>query len=190
MKYKNNDLIGITGIMGAGKSFFANSFDTIYNEYKNKINIIEIDDIRRNLLWKSKELNALKLRQEIINQFSIGHDENLFFNRELFTGYLFSNIELINKFNKLCKPYFIEEIKSSMCENKVNFLIWVNLIEENYLGLLNHIVFIDVTEEKWLKRNSYNLELFQLRLKFQNNSNIKKELLKNIKISYEVHLND
>lgn len=190
-QFNNNELIGITGTIGAGKSFLAQSFSILYPQYENRINVIEIDNIRRNLLWESLSALALDLRLKLIKTFNISHyDKNLFFNRKDFTEYIFSHTDILQQFNQLCKPFFIQEINQLRKEDKVNLLVWVNLIEENYLPLLDFIIFVDVTEKTWLQRNLNDLESLQTRIKFQTNYNEKIKLLETINIPYEVFYNE
>lgn len=190
-QFNNNELIGITGTIGAGKSFLAQSFSLLYPQYENRINVIEIDNIRRNLLWESLSALALDLRLKLIKTFNISHyDKNLFFNRKDFTEYIFSHTDILQQFNQLCKPFFIQEINQLRKEDKVNLLVWVNLIEENYLPLLDFIIFVDVTEKTWLQRNLNDLESLQTRIKFQTNYNEKIKLLETINIPYEVFYNE
>ncbi len=190
-QFNNNELIGITGTIGAGKSFLAQSFSLLYPQYENRINVIEIDNIRRNLLWESLNALALDLRLKLIKTFNISHyDKNLFFNRKNFTEYIFSHTDILQQFNQLCKPFFIQEINQLREEDKVNLLVWVNLIEENYLPLLDFLIFVDVTEKTWLQRNLNDLELLQTRIKFQTNYNEKIKLLETINIPYEVFYNE
>lgn len=189
MNYKPGDIIGITGVMGAGKSYFAkNIFKGTPYDYD--INIIEIDDIRRDLLWESNQPLAKNLRQEIIKNFNIlEYDECFLFDRVKFTQYIFSNEEILKKMNFLCKEFFIQEIKNKCKEDKINLLIWVNLIEENYLDIINSIIFIDINEALWIKRNKNN-SLFDTRIKLQTNIESKKELLNNVNVHYEVFKNE
>lgn len=190
-QFNNNELIGITGTIGAGKSFLAQSFSHLYPQYENRINVIEIDNIRRNLLWESLNALALDLRLKLIKTFNISHyDKNLFFNRKDFTEYIFSHTDILQQFNQLCKPFFIQEINQLRKEDKVNLLVWVNIIEENYLPLLDFLIFVDVTEKTWLQRNLNDLESLQTRIKFQNNYNEKIKLLETINIPYEVFYNE
>lgn len=190
-QFKNNELIGITGTIGAGKSYLANSFSVIYTQYEDRINVIEIDDIRRNLLWSSTDPLALDFRETLIKSFRISeYDNELFFNRNLFTDYIFSHTDTLQKFNELCKPFFIEEVKNFKKEDKVNLLVWVNLIEDNYLPILDFLIFVDVTEKVWLQRNINDLESLQKRIKFQTNYNEKIKLLESINLPYEVFYNE
>ena len=122
-QFNNNELIGITGTIGAGKSFLAQSFSLLYPQYENRINVIEIDNIRRNLLWESLSALALDLRLKLIKTFNISHyDKNLFFNRKDFTEYIFSHTDILQQFNQLCKPFFIQEINQLRKEDKVNIV--------------------------------------------------------------------
>lgn len=181
-KYNQYEVIGITGIIGSGKSFLSKRL-----EINNNANIIEIDEIRRNLLWYSLSLLAIDLRKEIIKQFNIGvFDNNYFFNRKKFTEYIFSDIENLKKFNQLCIPYFKEEIKNKIIENKLNCIVWVNLIEERYLELLEYLIILNITEEKWHNNNKKDIDLLLKRREKQNSFKSKITMLKCNNIKFEV----
>lgn len=186
--FEQHKFIGITGIIGSGKSFFVNSILKKYDP-----NIIEVDDIRRNLLWYSLSDLALNLRKTLINAFLITHyDENFFFDRTTFTHYIFSHASILARFNRICFPYFKKEIESLFIPDKLNLLVWVNLIEDNYYVLVDHIVLVVVTEKTWLERHSHtsDMKLIEERLKIHNTSNIKQQLLHTIAISHEVFINE
>lgn len=187
MNYNIGEIIGITGVMGAGKSYFANNFSKYYPEHK-EINIIEIDEIRRKLLWKSNSSLAIDLRKKIISEFSIlNYDEKFLFNREIFTNYIFSDKKILDKFNEICKDFFVKEIKNNYEKEKLNLLVWVNLIEEEYFKLVNSIIYVDINEVTWSKRN--NELICKSRLDFQTDIKKKKELLKMLNINYKVFNN-
>ena len=73
---QSNDFLGITGVIGSGKSFLAQNFSIYENEiYINSTNspisVFEIDDIRRELLWNSQSNLAIKLRKQLTKFFNI-----------------------------------------------------------------------------------------------------------------------
>lgn len=182
-KYK---FIGITGVIGSGKSFVAQSLKDQYCA-----NIIEIDDIRRDLLWNCLSPLAVSLRQELIRIFDIkAFDEDFFFDRSSFTDYIFSDSLLLKKFNLICFPYFKEEINHRFVSDKLNLLVWVNLIEDNYFTLVEHVILVHISETVWLERNLSHLKDMQARLKLQSNAEEKQLLLHSLLISHEVLNNE
>lgn len=179
-------IIGITGIIGAGKSFVA---EKIKRQYQ--ANIIELDDIRRDMLWHSLTIEAVNLRKELIKEFSIkNYDNNYFFDRDSFTTFIFSNEDILKKFNLLCVSYFLDNIREKIVQHTLNCIVWVNLIEENYLPFIDYVIFVDISQEKWQKNNHNNLSLIQERYTKQTHVDNKKNLLNNLTLPYEVYHNE
>lgn len=183
--FNHYNLLGITGIIGCGKSFVAIELKNKYNA-----NVIEIDDIRRYFLWSLKTKEALSLRKELIDTFLIdNYNDEYFFNREIFTNFIFSDISILNKFNRICFPYFINEIKNKLIKDSFNILVWVNLIEDNYVQLTDYVLFIEVCNKRWKQYNSENIHGMKKRLDKQKSNLEKKLLLNNLSIPYEVYNN-
>ncbi len=185
MKYKKGQIIGVTGIMGAGKSYFAQKMLSCEHH------IIEIDDIRRELLWSSMNIHAIELRKTIIENFNLkNYDQKFFFDRASFTEYIFSQKYILKNFNCLCKPFFIQEIFQQYDRNKINLLVWSHLIEDDYIQLLNSIIFIDIHLDKWKKINPIHDSLFSSRVDFFHDLMNKKALLNKLSLPVEVLLNE
>lgn len=179
-------IIGVTGIIGAGKSFVAERIKQQYDA-----NIIELDDIRRDMLWYSLSPEAYNLRKSIIEKFSINsYDAHYFFDRENFTKFIFSDEYMLRQFNLLCVNYFLDNIRKKILPNKLNCVVWVNLIEENYLQLIDYLIFVDISEKQWLQNNQNNFSLIQQRYNKQTHSDNKKKLLNNLTTAYEVYHNE
>lgn len=181
-KYYQYNVIGITGIIGSGKSFLSQLLKNECNA-----NIIEIDDIRRELLWSSLSLLAVNLRKEIIKNCNIKiFDNNFFFNRESFTNYIFKDINTLHRFNDMCIPYFKEEIKNRIELDQINCIVWVNLIEESYLDLMNYLIILNISEEQWINNNKEDINLLLKRREKQNTFEDKIKMLNKYKIKFEV----
>lgn len=179
-------VVGITGIIGSGKTFLSELL-----KHSHKANIIEVDNIRRSMLWHSLSIDSINLRKDIIHQFSIDkYDENYFFDRSSFTQLIFSNVNILQKFNLLCRPYFYKNIKDNILDDVLNCIVWVNLIEDDYLDLIEHLLFIDISQQQWLTYNINNLDFISQRYNMQTDIINKKQLLTQLKISYEVYTNE
>lgn len=177
--------IGITGIIGCGKSFLAHYLCSLY-----EANIIEIDDIRRNMLWSSLSAESVNLRKALIKEFYIqDYDCQFFFDRESFTDFIFSDIQILKNFNSICQSYFKKTIKKNLLPNRLNCIVWVNLIEDNYVDMIEHIVYVDISHKRWSDFNKENL-IIQKRLNFQLDCEKKKNLLDHLSVSYEVFYNE
>lgn len=180
------NVIGITGSIGVGKSYIASKIEKEFNA-----NIIEVDNIRRFFLWESLEKESLLLREKIINLYKIENVlENYFFDRNLFTEKIFKTKKELKKINKICTPFFKDYIKKQIIKNKLNCIIWSNLIEDNYLDLIEHILLIDISDNDWHKLNNKNIELILRRKKVQSSINEKINYLKKVNKSFEIIKNE
>lgn len=175
--------VGISGIIGSGKSYVSQHLQKVY-----QANLIEIDDVRRFLLWQSTDELSCKLREEITIYFNLDYD-NLMFHRQEFSDFIFSEKKILDDFNLICVPYFKTYVQSILLPNQLNLITWVNLIEDNYIDLLDYIVFINISENTWKQRNLYQLEMIIQRLNKQNTLEEKIKQL-NHRLPYEVYLNE
>ena len=177
------NVICISGVIGSGKSFIS---DKIKEKYQ--ANLIEIDDVRRYLLWKSTDNLAYELREKLNIYFKLNYD-NLMFHRQEFSEFIFSEQKILDDFNLICVPYFKTYIQSILLPNQLNLITWVNLVEDNYIDLLDYIIFINISEKTWTKRNLSQLEMIIKRLNKQNTLEEKIKQL-NDRLPYEVYLNE
>jgi len=177
------NVIGISGIIGSGKSYISNKIKEKY-----QANLIEIDDVRRFLLWQSMDELSCKLREDINIYFNLDYD-NLMFHRKEFSDFIFSEKKKLDDFNLICVPYFKTYIQSILLPNQLNLITWVNLVEDNYIDLLDYIIFINISEKTWTKRNLSQLEMIIKRLNKQNTLEEKIKQL-NDRLPYEVYLNE
>lgn len=188
---QSNDFLGITGVIGSGKSFLAQNFSIYENEiYINSTNspisVFEIDDIRRELLWNSQSNLAIQLRKKLTKFFNIkNYNSEYFFDRIEFTNFIFSSKDILNEFNTVCKPFFIHYIHQNQLKNHINLIVWVNLIEDYYhLNFpFKHIIHTTISNKKWNKHNS---SILSHRIKLQNNPYKKNKILKTSGIPYSI----
>lgn len=127
----------ITGAINSGKSYFA-------REVKRRLNcqIIEVDDIRRHILWVSEKKEHIELREKLGDYFSLptlGESHKL--NREIFTHKIFENAENLYNYSLIATPVIQKYIENIQEEN--SFLVWVFILEEEYNKLCNGLV-IDI----------------------------------------------
>lgn len=167
---------GITGDISSGKSHLS----LLLKSHLPFVNIIEIDDIRRYILWHSVEPTHISIRKELSTLFSEKtHSHFYWMNRETFTQKLFSSSYFLSLFSKKMTPIIKEYIKHHYFKkNTVNVIVWVFLLEENYNELLNgEIILTQFNSQKNINvihRQLVQKELFQRDLKritfiFENN---------------------
>lgn len=132
----------ITGAINSGKSYFA-------REIKKRLpyQIIEVDDIRRHILWVSEKKEHVELRENLGNYFSLptlGKAHNL--NREVFTHKIFESSENLYNYSLISTPIIQKYIENIQEEN--SFLVWVFILEEEYYKLCNGLVIDIISPNK------------------------------------------
>lgn len=145
---------GIAGALGSGKTTLAKSLPQYFS---NPIQVIEIDDVRRYILWFSVEKEHIELREKlgrVFNVKTVGDEHWL--NRETFTHLIFSSSKLLSSFSKIMTPFIKNHIDRMLSENKDHqdvFLVWNYLIEESYTDFVNQfIILIDTKTDIILDR--------------------------------------
>lgn len=145
----SKSIFGITGAINSGKSWLGYR---LLNYYKN-ISLIEIDDIRRYILWFSTEKEHILLRQELAALFNIKTATSFhWLNRKIFTDYLFLNEINLSNYSTIVTPH-IHKFTTDIINNSkqsIFFIIWVYLLEENYDKLINKdIIMIENEKVKY-----------------------------------------
>lgn len=122
---------GITGLINTGKTTLANKLALIL-DYK----IIEVDDVRREILWNSKDNKHVRLRKDLAEIFKLNtYSQYHWINRELFTKEIFKNPESLYNYSLIATPTIKEYINLKQEDN--SFIVWVYLLEEGYDSFIN-----------------------------------------------------
>lgn len=166
-----SNVYGVTGLMGAGKSSVARMLGS---QIKDS-NIIEIDDIRRELLWGvSANQN---LQEEISNQFGLSV-KNFESQRTKLSDRVFDNKENLKKYANTLFPYIAAEIEKQMNLFTHTLLVWAYLAEDGYLNYVNQTVFLVHTHNDIIKsRNKFDVDT-EKRILVQSSFEEKRELIK------------
>lgn len=157
---------GITGDIASGKSYLS----LLLKSHLPRINIIEIDDIRRYILWYSVENEHIEIRKKLAILFEEKTYSNFFWiNRITFTTKLFSHSSYLSLFSKIMTPLIQEYIKHHYFkQNSINVIVWVFLLEEHYDNLLNGEIiltnFKSIKDNNLKNREKIQKELFQRNL--------------------------
>ena len=186
---------GIAGSLGSGKTTFAKSLTQYFSK---PIHIIEIDDIRRYLLWFSVEKEHIELREKLGRFFNLKtvEDEH-WLNRETFTQIIFSSQHLLTAFSKIVTPFIKNHIQRMLRENKKQdvFLVWNYLVEESYTEFVNEFVILvdtktDIILERLDQQNDTAFETLSQRLALQPSIESRIQILKTKSIPFVVFNND
>lgn len=147
-------VIGVTGKLGAGKSFVAQELAHIT---KNS-SVLEVDYIRNVLFKISKAKDAISLRHEIAKSFNIEFTTNyIWLDYVQFYQKLFCSQENVQLCANIMTPYIKKRIKKELRKLKDNgidcvYLPWAYLIEQGYLELVSEVIFVTCTEDLVLQR--------------------------------------
>lgn len=124
--------IGITGALGSGKSTLAHKIKTNNPHY----HIIEVDDLRRYVLWESLEEEHLSLREQLCHAFHLP-----VFDRVIFTDLIFSSIENLSLYRSIMTPVLKNMVQQHITQYNYCIVVWAYLIEEQYVDMVN-IVYL------------------------------------------------
>ena len=151
-------LVGITGRLGSGKSFVAHELS--FNTPNSKV--IEIDFIRNALFKTSKAKDAILLRKEIANAFEVSTDSQYaWLEYTTFYQKLFSSPKQVSLCAHIMTPYIKKRIKRILNEFKKEnvsevYLAWAYLIEQDYLDMVDEVIFVTCQEDLVLTRAEFS----------------------------------
>lgn len=136
----NTHVYGITGAMGAGKSTISQALKFYWVE---PLHIIELDVIRRYMLWVSTEAEHINLRKDLAASLSlISKSEKHWLNRENFTNLIFSSKEKLEVYSKIATPILKKKVQQEISQHKNVLIEWAYLIEEQYTSFINKKVIL------------------------------------------------
>lgn len=174
--------IGITGSLGSGKTFISKKL------FGN--NFIEVDDVRRKLLWNSNDNNSIELRKLLIKELRLEIiDDNYNFNRILYTNVVFSSLENLELTNKIITPY----IKDSIVKSEIKNINWAYFIEDGYCDLIDCIYIVHTSKntiKNRLIKSLQNYEYVKNRIDLEPSLESRIKYLINNNIKYEVIINE
>ncbi len=124
--------IGITGNLGSGKSTFAKQLFL-----QNQHMILEMDDVRRDILWNIHSNENILFRKKISEDLNISLRDEILDRQEL-EHYIFSSSQNRAQFNS----YFYPIISDIIQTHDDIIFCWTYLLEENYLRLLEHVFIL------------------------------------------------
>jgi len=164
-------VIGITGIIGSGKS-------TICKHVENLgYNVIYTDNLAKELIESN-----LEIRNKIIKEFGELSYINNLFNSKHISSFVFNDKAKLGKLNQIVHPFVIENI-INICEgifkieenvediNRIIFVESALMFETGSFEGYDYIIAVDCPEEKVIERNklnqTFNEDNFKNRLKNQ-----------------------
>jgi pantetheine-phosphate adenylyltransferase len=181
----NQHILGVTGEIGAGKSYVAKNLINTGYDTGIKIHEIDLDILGHRLLEKSEEPFALEARKNIYKLFGeevLSSLSGFFINPKALGKHLWGNPENLNMFNSIMfEPMLLEYRKKLRNLQGIILLNSALLAEANILSLCNNNVLLvsadkKVRFERLLKRG-YSTEEAEKRMGSQLSSEVKKEYI-------------
>lgn len=144
-------VLGVTGEIGMGKSFFSKKMVEIGNtSFHSMTKEIDLDKIGHDILHVRTEPVYLELRENIIKEFSLGGDV---IDRKLLGSIVFNDSSALDKLNAMMRIPMLTRIRKEMGTWKgLLILNGALLVESNLLSLCNNnVVLVSSSEENQLK---------------------------------------
>ena len=154
-------VIGTTGSIGSGKSYAVDIFKKICKEKRINAIFLDVDDIRRNILSK-ENIDRNQVNQKIYNDKNAMEEYKQFINPKI-------------------KKYLNEQISKN---DRVIFIEWALLIEDNIYDIADSIIMIYCKEEIQIKRlenGDLGKESIMKRIKMQLTNEQKIDKIKQLK---------
>lgn len=189
--------IGITGVIGSGKSFIANMFSNYcYHNFNKEIHIIDMDHIGHYILEKGREpiCKEVRSRLELNTGFKV-QEKDGFINVTKLSSIIFNNDIHRQSFNDIMREPMMYLLRQELLNHKGNskykkiVIITGALICEcgGLSEFNNNLILVDAPEKCIIKRlkekRKYSNEKIKKRLSaqlsFKNKLNIAKNKIKN-----------
>ena len=180
-KISNQFLVGITGVMGVGKSFVAESLERYSQDQEIKVHNIDLDRLA-NEVYTSEKPGYKKLREKIHDHFGTLDKREIAkiaFNPEIKKGKN-EHLDFLNDtFREPIKVLIRKELKGKQGIVLINSAI---LVESNMLNLCNnHVIFVhaddDVRHERLFAKRGIDPVLAEERIKHTLSYESKKNLV-------------
>jgi len=177
-KILNQYIIGITGEIGSGKTYFCKKLLELCKKNKIKAHIIELDSIGNQILTL-KEPRYYKVRKEIVKTFGKEILINGEISRKKLGNLVFNNNSNLKKLNKIMKKPMQVRLRRELYGKKGIIFFNAALIAELGLSHIanNNIILIKADKETQIKRlKQRNLTDKQIRLRLESQFSFNKKL--------------
>lgn len=145
-------ILGITGIMGSGKSTLSKEISKFWPKERHGLQVIELDDVRRYILWHSIEPEHCELRKNLSEHFGFSiKDKYNWLDRVEFTVKIFSTAKDLEQYSFIATPVlkrFVQKQINSFGGDSI--VAWSYMIEESYNDLVNGSIIMTHCDEEVL----------------------------------------
>jgi pantetheine-phosphate adenylyltransferase len=144
-------IIGVTGIMGSGKSYFAEQLVACSERHKDShqdkhldVHNIELDDVAKDILYSPQySKRYLRLRKQVKARFGTNEARDM-------ANVLFASQDNVDAMRTLIKPYIDSELRERM--RQLTGIVLINsatLIESGMLATVsNQLLLVHTTESQ------------------------------------------
>lgn len=164
-------LIGITGLMGSGKTTLCN----LLLQKDNSITYIDVDKFRHDLFNNKDYINELSnnLNKEIITYKDLNY-------------IIYNNNNCMNIYKNILYKYLFNYLNK--ISEKLVIVEWALIIQDNLIEKFDKLIIVNTSIDDILKRNTFN-DLSTDDVKLRLNLQLRNYNIKNINISYTIHKN-
>lgn len=175
--------IGITGNISSGKTFACRQFQKIAAEQKMEFHLLEVDQIRRDILYFSKDKTYAGLRKKLIKKLELKSDKDFSIHGEILGNKIFFDKEAMNFYRKTINPVILTNLKKKLNPLSGIILIeWAMLVEDGLLPVINDAVVMFTCRDQVRKNRLIDTDLppsqLSRRLAYQGSESAKKKVIK------------
>ncbi|MFN3405360.1 MAG: pantetheine-phosphate adenylyltransferase [Cytophagaceae bacterium] len=166
-------IIGITGEIGAGKSYVSEQFKELGLKAGIPVHRIDLDTIGHEILENLSEPVFVKLRETLIEEF--GQEiklENGFINRKALGKIVFSDLSKLERLKSILYKPLLLRLRRSLYGKRGLILLDAALLAESRMAYLcnNKVILVKTSKElqiKRLKQRTYSDEQIHSRIQSQ-----------------------
>jgi pantetheine-phosphate adenylyltransferase len=177
-------ILGITGEIGAGKSFLSKTFLEYGKQAGIPVHRIDMDSIAHEILQSLTEPIFVKLRENIIHEFGKEvKSEDGFINRKALGRIVFSDHKKLKVLNDMMLKPILLRLRRAIYGKQGLIILDAALLTESQMTYLcnNNVVLVKVSKEKQAERlaqRNYSPEQIKDRINCQYSYNKKLSMIK------------
>lgn len=137
---KMNYVLGVTGLMGSGKTYVCSKLIELCTKKQISINYLSIDEIRREILGaNNKYINSRVSIAEILG-LKLEGDSSI--NRQELNKIIYSSNESMNSFKSIINPIIRENIIEKKKYTRLMLIEWAMIVQDGFLKDVDYNVLL------------------------------------------------